>query len=69
MTEYATKQRNMQGLTSHQKDSIAKHSAARLSIICAAFLILLKAGAGWMTGSVSVLASLLDSAMDIFARF
>ena len=57
----------MQNLTSHQKDARAKNSVARLSIFCAAFLILLKAGAGWMTGSVSVLASLLDSAMDIFA--
>jgi len=53
--------------TSHHEDSKAKNSAARLSILCAAFLILLKAGAGWLTGSVSVLASLLDSTMDIFA--
>src|SRR6266404_9347441 len=63
----ALKLGKMQNLTSHQKDARAKNSAARLSIFCAAFLILLKAGAGWMTGSVSVLASLLDSAMDIFA--
>jgi ferrous-iron efflux pump FieF len=45
----------------------AKTSAARLSIMCAAFLILLKSGAGWLTGSISVWASLLDSGMDIFA--
>lgn len=44
-----------------------KHSAARLSILAAAFLIALKGGTGWLTGSISVWASLLDSAMDIFA--
>ncbi len=45
----------------------AKTSAARLSIIVAAFLIALKMFTGWFTGSISVWASLLDSAMDIFA--
>jgi len=44
-----------------------KHAAARLSVLAAAFLIALKAGTGWLTGSISVWASLLDSAMDIFA--
>jgi ferrous-iron efflux pump FieF len=44
-----------------------KNSAARLSIIAAAFLIVLKLTTGWLTGSISVWASLLDSAMDIFA--
>jgi ferrous-iron efflux pump FieF len=40
---------------------------ARLSIMAAAFLILIKTGTGWLTGSIAVWASLLDSAMDIFA--
>lgn len=44
-----------------------KSSAARLSIIAAGFLIILKAVTGYLTGSISVWASLLDSAMDIFA--
>jgi ferrous-iron efflux pump FieF len=44
-----------------------KSSAARLSITAAALLILLKTATGWLTGSISVWASLLDSAMDIFA--
>lgn len=44
-----------------------KSSAARLSVLAAAFLILLKAATGWLTDSMSVWASLLDSAMDIFA--
>src|SRR5688500_12823797 len=44
-----------------------KSSAARLSIAAAAFLIVLKTATGWLTGSISVWASLLDSAMDIFA--
>jgi len=44
-----------------------KNSAARLSILAAAFLILIKSGTGWLTGSIAVWASLLDSAMDIFA--
>ena len=46
---------------------MAKTSAARLSILAAAFLILLKTATGFLTGSISVWASLLDSAMDIFA--
>ena len=44
-----------------------KSSAARLSILAAAFLIVLKSVTGWLTGSISVWASLLDSAMDIIA--
>jgi ferrous-iron efflux pump FieF len=44
-----------------------KASAARLSVAAAAFLIALKTLTGLMTGSISVWASLLDSAMDIFA--
>jgi ferrous-iron efflux pump FieF len=44
-----------------------KASAARLSVAAAAFLIALKTATGLLTGSISVWASLLDSAMDIFA--
>jgi ferrous-iron efflux pump FieF len=44
-----------------------KNSAARLSVLVAAFLIVLKTATGLFTGSISVWASLLDSAMDIFA--
>src|SRR3712207_4359061 len=44
-----------------------KASAARLSVAAAAFLIALKTLTGALTGSISVWASLLDSAMDIFA--
>jgi ferrous-iron efflux pump FieF len=44
-----------------------KASAARLSVAAAAFLIALKTVTGVLTGSISVWASLLDSAMDIFA--
>src|SRR4028118_2156268 len=51
----------------HAKEATLKNSAARLSIIAAAFLILIKTGTGWLTGSIAVWASLLDSAMDIFA--
>lgn len=49
------------------EESRLKNSAARLSILAAAFLILIKFGTGWLTGSIAVWASLLDSAMDIFA--
>ena len=45
----------------------AKTSVARLSILAAAFLIIIKTGTGFITGSISVWASLLDSTMDIFA--
>lgn len=49
------------------EETRAKNSAARLSIMAAAFLIALKTTTGFLTGSISVWASLLDSAMDIFA--
>ena len=49
------------------EDVRAKNSAARLSILAAAFLVAIKLATGWLTGSISVWASLLDSAMDIFA--
>jgi ferrous-iron efflux pump FieF len=48
-------------------EEAAKTSVARLSILAAAFLILIKTGTGFITGSISVWASLLDSTMDIFA--
>lgn len=50
-----------------RREARLKDSAARLSILAAAFLIVLKTATGWLTGSISVWASLLDSAMDIFA--
>jgi ferrous-iron efflux pump FieF len=49
------------------KEAASKNAAARLSILAAAFLIVLKTATGWLTGSISVWASLLDSTMDIFA--
>lgn len=49
------------------EESKAKSAAAFLSIITAIFLVLLKAVSGYLTGSISVLASLLDSTLDIFA--
>lgn len=52
---------------SHAREAVLKSSAARLSIAAAAFLIVIKTGAGWLTGSISVWASLLDSSMDIIA--
>jgi ferrous-iron efflux pump FieF len=51
----------------HAKDASVKTSAARLSIGVATFLILIKTATGFLTGSISVWASLLDSAMDVFA--
>lgn len=51
----------------HQEDAGLKNSAARLSILAAAFLIVLKTVTAVLTGSISVWASLLDSAMDILA--
>jgi ferrous-iron efflux pump FieF len=54
-------------ISTHTQDIAAKNSAARLSILAAAFLIILKSISGWLTGSISVWASLLDSVMDIFA--
>ena len=50
-----------------QKEAALKSSTARLSIYAAAFLIALKTGTGWLTASISVWASLLDSVMDIFS--
>lgn len=44
-----------------------KQSAARLSIVTAAVLIVLKTATGLLTGSISVWASLLDSVTDIIA--
>jgi ferrous-iron efflux pump FieF len=48
-------------------ETAQKSAAAGLSIAAAAFLIVLKTVTGLLTGSISVWASLLDSAMDIFA--
>ncbi|HEX8070979.1 MAG TPA: cation diffusion facilitator family transporter [Pyrinomonadaceae bacterium] len=54
-------------LAEFDAETAQKQAVARLSIYVAAFLIVLKTGTGWLTGSISVWASLLDSAMDIFA--
>jgi ferrous-iron efflux pump FieF len=48
-------------------ETAMKNSAARLSIVVAVFLIALKGTSGWLTGSISVWASLLDSVLDLFA--
>jgi ferrous-iron efflux pump FieF len=50
-----------------KSEAAAKTSAAWLSMLAAAFLIALKTTTGFITGSISVWASLLDSTMDIFA--
>ncbi len=55
------------GHTLHPEELRLKNSAARMSVMAAAFLIILKTATGLYTGSISVWASLLDSAMDIFA--
>ena len=55
------------GRVTIQSDAAAKSSAARLSMLAAGFLIALKTTTGFITGSISVWASLLDSTMDIFA--
>jgi len=62
----ATFDHNRNTLTRAQ-ETAKKTAAARLSIFVAAFLILLKAGTGLLTGSISVWASLLDSTTDLFA--
>jgi ferrous-iron efflux pump FieF len=54
-------------LISDTREARAKVRAAQLSILAAAFLIMLKTATGFLTGSISVWASLLDSTMDIFA--
>src|SRR3984893_11502956 len=53
--------------SSAAKETATKNSAARLSIVVAVFLIALKTTSGWMTGSISIWASLLDSVLDLFA--
>ncbi len=49
------------------EESRAKNRAARLSVAIASLLVALKAVTAWVTGSISVWASVLDSTMDIFA--
>jgi ferrous-iron efflux pump FieF len=50
-----------------EAEGAAKSSVARLSIIAATFLVAIKLTTVYITGSISVWASLLDSTMDIFA--
>src|SRR3982751_3748700 len=64
MTSVDAKQRIA---AAHREEAAAKNQAARLSILAAAFLIIIKTITGFLTGSISVWASLLDSLMDIFA--
>src|SRR5437763_10436179 len=64
MTSVDAKQRIA---AAHREEAAAKNKAARLSILAAAFLIIIKTITGFLTGSISVWASLLDSLMDIFA--
>ncbi|MFN2453948.1 MAG: cation diffusion facilitator family transporter [Pyrinomonadaceae bacterium] len=53
--------------TIRAEETARKTSAARLSIFVAAFLILLKTSTGFLTGSISVWASVLDSSTDLIA--
>jgi ferrous-iron efflux pump FieF len=59
--------RSIQRIVLTEQEERAKVRAAQLSILAAAFLIALKTVTGFLTGSISVWASLLDSTMDIFA--
>lgn len=54
-------------IVSDGRDERDKARAAQLSILAAAFLIIIKTVTGLLTGSISVWASLLDSTMDILA--
>src|SRR5215213_6113395 len=63
----ATRASNARDEARTLREARLKSSAARLSVAAAAFLIVLKTATGWLTGSISVWASLLDSTMDIFA--
>jgi ferrous-iron efflux pump FieF len=60
-------QANSKIIIDRRAEERAKVRAAQLSILAAAFLITLKSVTGFLTGSISVWASLLDSTMDIFA--
>jgi cation diffusion facilitator family transporter len=62
-----TQRKSEMTATRAKSDEEAKTAVARLSILAAAFLIMLKIVTGFLTGSISVWASLLDSTMDIFA--
>jgi cation diffusion facilitator family transporter len=66
MSSMATSE-NDKGALISPEEAAKKTSAARLSILVAAILILLKTATGLLTGSISVWASLLDSATDLFA--
>ena len=52
---------------SHQSDSRLLLLTGAASVAVAVTLIGFKAGAWWMSDSVSLLASLIDSVMDSFA--
>jgi ferrous-iron efflux pump FieF len=62
-----SKNETLKEVSHERREELAKASAARLSMLAAGFLILLKTVTGFLTGSISVWASLLDSTMDIFA--
>jgi divalent metal cation (Fe/Co/Zn/Cd) transporter len=56
----------MAATPSTDRETVIKKAAARLSIVVAVFLIALKATSGWLTGSIGVSASLLDSTSTCF---
>ncbi|HEV2764924.1 MAG TPA: cation diffusion facilitator family transporter [Pyrinomonadaceae bacterium] len=64
MTESAT---TATSRAARPAEARVKQRAALLSVVTAASLIALKTTTGFLTGSISVWASLLDSAMDVFA--
>jgi cation diffusion facilitator family transporter len=55
------------GTTDIDETTALTAHATRLSVACAAVLILLKLGAWALSGSVAMLASLADSALDLMA--
>ena len=63
----ATEAKQTVGPFHDEEEVAAKQAAARLSVLTAAGLIVLKSLTGWFTGSISVWASLLDSTMDVLA--
>ncbi|HDL4150373.1 TPA: cation diffusion facilitator family transporter, partial [Mannheimia haemolytica] len=51
----------------NEKYSKLVKNAANLAIIVAILLIVIKAFAWWKTGSISILAAMTDSVVDLFA--
>jgi ferrous-iron efflux pump FieF len=67
MTEITKSSAGLRGQQPADESARLMHMATYAAVLTAGLLVVIKSGAWWVTGSVSLLGSLMDSGLDVIA--